>query len=185
MAVKQAVNDKADKSSKLTRYSDSQFTELLLHREVEAFLFQEAALLDEWRLDDWLGLFTEDARYLVPATDTPKADPRETLGLISDDMTRLRARVERLKSRHAHREFPWSRTRRLITNVRITKIVGEEIFVVASFLVYRVRSGNVDPFIGAYEYTLRRVNGSLKVAFRKAMLDLEALRPHGTVSIIL
>ena len=185
MAVKQAVKDKADKSSKLTPYSDSQLTELLLHREVEAFLFQEAALLDEWLLDDWLGLFTEDARYLVPATDTPKADPRVTLGLISDDMTRLRARVDRLKSRHAHREFPWSRTRRLITNVRITRVVGEEIFVAASFLVYRVRSGNVDPFIGSYEYTLRRVDGSLKVAFRKAMLDLEALRPHGTVSIIL
>ncbi len=185
MAVKQAVNDKADKSSKLTRYSDSQFTELLLHREVEAFLFQEAALLDEWLLDDWLGLFTEDARYLVPATDTPKADPRETLGLISDDMTRLRARVERLKSRHAHREFPWSRTRRLITNVRITRVVGDEIFVSTSFLVYRVRSGHVDPLIGSYEYTLRRVDGSLKVAFRKAMLDLEALRPHGTISIIL
>jgi p-cumate 2,3-dioxygenase beta subunit len=169
----------------LTPYTDSQIAELLLHREVESFLFQEAALLDEWRLDDWLGLFTEDAKYLVPATDTPKANPRETLGLISDDITRLRARVERLKSRHAHREFPWSRTRRLITNVRIMKIVGEEIFVAASFLVYRVRSGQVDPLMGFYEYTLRRVDGSLNIAFRKAMLDLEALRPHGTLSIIL
>ena len=169
----------------MTSSNDTQLAELLLHHEVESFLFEEAALLDEWRLDDWLELFTEDTRYLVPATDTPKADPRETLGLISDDMTRLRARVERLKSRHAHREFPWSRTRRLITNVRITKVVREEIFVAASFLVYRIRSGNVDPLVGSYEYTLRRVDGSLKIAFRKAMLDLEALRPHGTISIIL
>ena len=169
----------------MTSSNDTQLAELLLHREVESFLFEEAALLDEWRLDDWLTLFTEDAKYLVPATDTPKADLRVTLGLISDDMTRLRARVERLKSRHAHREFPWSRTRRLITNVRITKVVREEIFVAASFLVYRIRSGNVDPLVGSYEYTLRRVDESLKIAFRKAMLDLEALRPHGTLSIIL
>lgn len=158
---------------------------LLTEREVESFFFREAALLDQWRLDDWLALFTEDARYLVPATDKPEGDPRETLAIINDDMPRLRGRVERLKSRHAHREFPWSRTRRLITNVLIERIAGEEIFATASFLVYRIRGGQVDPLIGSYRYTLKRVDGALKIAFRKAVLDLESLRPHGTLSIIL
>lgn len=158
---------------------------LLLQREVEAFLFQEAALLDDWRLDEWLSLFTDDARYVVPATDAREGDLRETLSIINDDMARLRGRVERLKSRHAHREFPWSRTRRLITNVRITEATQEEIRVTASFLVYRIRSGHVDPLIGRYDYTLRRIDGGLKVAYRKATLDLEALHPHGTISIIL
>ena len=158
---------------------------LLLEREVEKFIVEEAVMLDEWRLDDWLALFTEDARYMVPATDMPTADPKETLALINDDVARLRGRVERLKSRHAHREFPWSRTRRFITNVRIKEIVGEEILANASFLVYRIRSGQVDPLIGSYGYTLRRVDGALKIAARRAVLDLEALRPHGTLSIIL
>ena len=164
---------------------DEKLAALLLEREVEDFLVREAALLDEWRLDDWLDLFTEDARYLVPATDRSTADPKETLAIINDDMARLRGRVERLKSRHAHREFPWSRTRRFVTNVMIKDISGEEIHVNASFLVYRIRSGQVDPLIGSYVYTLRRVDGSLKIAARKAVLDLEALRPHGTLSIIL
>jgi p-cumate 2,3-dioxygenase subunit beta len=164
---------------------DEKLATLLLEREVEDFLVREAALLDEWRLDDWLDLFTEDARYLVPATDRRTADPKETLAIINDDMARLRGRVERLKSRHAHREFPWSRTRRFVTNVMIKDISGEEIHVNASFLVYRIRSGQVDPLIGSYVYTLRRVDGSLKIAARKAVLDLEALRPHGTLSIIL
>jgi p-cumate 2,3-dioxygenase beta subunit len=158
---------------------------LLLEREVEEFIVREAALLDEWRLDDWLELFTEDARYLVPATDRPDGEPKETLAIINDDMARLRGRVERLKSRHAHREFPWSRTRRFITNVRINEIRGEEIVVQTSFLVYRIRSGQVDALIGTYMYTLRRLDGTLKIAARKAVLDLEALRPHGTLSIIL
>src|SRR5262249_42593794 len=104
---------------------NEKLTALLLEREVEDFLVREAALLDEWRLDDWLDLFTEDARYMVPATDMPTADPKETLAIINDDMARLRGRVERLKSRHAHREFPWSRTRRFVTNVRIKDINGE------------------------------------------------------------
>jgi p-cumate 2,3-dioxygenase subunit beta len=164
---------------------EERFAALLLEREVERFIVREAALLDQWRLDDWLNLFTEDARYTVPATDTPHGDPRETLGIINDDMARLRGRVERLKSRHAHREFPWSRTRRFITNIRIEEIRGEDILVNASFLVYRIRSGQVDPLVGSYAYTLRRVAGALKIAARKAVLDLEALRPHGTLSIIL
>jgi hypothetical protein len=43
----------------------------------------------------------------------------------------------------------------------------------------------VDPLIGRYDHTLRRVDGRLKLAYRKATLDLEALQPHGTISIIL
>jgi p-cumate 2,3-dioxygenase beta subunit len=164
---------------------DAKLARLLLERAVEDFIVREATLLDEWRLDEWLTLFTEDARYLVPSTDTPAADPKEALAIINDDMARLRGRVERLKSRHAHREFPWSRTRRFITNVRIRQMIGEEIQVNASFLVYRIRSGQVDPLIGSYLYTLRRIDGALKIAARKAVLDLEALRPHGTLSIIL
>ena len=164
---------------------DDRLATLLLAREVEDFIVQEAAMLDEWRLDDWLALFTEDARYVVPATDLPAADPKEALAIVNDDLARLRGRVERLKSRHAHREFPWSRTRRFITNVRIKEMIGEEILVHASFLVYRIRSGQVDPLIGSYAYTFRRVDGALKIAGRKAVLDLEALRPHGTLSIIL
>jgi p-cumate 2,3-dioxygenase beta subunit len=164
---------------------DEKLAALFLQREVEDFIVREATLLDEWRLDEWLTLFTEDARYLVPSTDTPAADPKEALAIVNDDMARLRGRVERLKSRHAHREFPWSRTRRFITNVRIREINGQEIQVNASFLVYRIRSGQVDPLIGSYLYTLRRIDGALKIAGRKAVLDLEALRPHGTLSIIL
>jgi len=164
---------------------DEKITRLLLEREVEDFIAREAALLDEWRLDEWLELFTDDARYVVPSTDKPNGDPKETLGIINDDMARLRGRVERLKSRHAHREFPWSRTRHFITNVRIKDVVAEDLFVTASFLVYRIRSGQVDPLMGAYEYILRRVEGTLKIGSRKAVLDLEALRPHGTLSIIL
>ena len=34
--------------------------------EIERFFVDEAALLDEWRLEEWLTLFAEDGRYLVP-----------------------------------------------------------------------------------------------------------------------
>ena len=74
-----------------------------LREEVEDFLFEEAALLDEWLLDEWLALFTEEARYVVPTTDLPESDPRQDMVFIDDDIIRLRARVIRQNSRHAHR----------------------------------------------------------------------------------
>jgi p-cumate 2,3-dioxygenase subunit beta len=151
---------------------------------VEDFLYQEAALLDQWRLDEWLDLFTSDGRYLVPTTDLPDGDPKKDLVFIDDDMVRLRARVERLKSRHAHREYPSSRTRRFITNI-IIKVTENGIVVTSSFLIYRFRMGESSPYVGWYEHKLKQVDGELKIHHRKAVLDMEALREHGAVSIIL
>src|SRR4029434_1121158 len=131
---------------------DEKLAALLVEREVEDFLVREAALLDEWRLDDWLDLFTEDARYLVPATDRRTADPKETLAIINDDMASLPGAGERVYRRQAQLERACSRTPRFVTNVMIKDISGEEIHVNASFLVYRIRSGQVDPLIGSYVY---------------------------------
>ena len=155
-----------------------------LREMVEDFLYQEAALLDAWRLDEWLALFTADGRYLVPTTDLQDGDPQRDLVFIDDDMVRLRARVERLKSRHGHREYPSSRTRRFISNIRIKEEEGD-IVVTSSFLVYRFRMGESSPYVGSYEHRLKRVDGELKIHHRKAVLDLEALSDHGAVSIIL
>jgi p-cumate 2,3-dioxygenase beta subunit len=155
-----------------------------LREAVEDFIYQEAALLDEWRLDEWLALFTADGRYVVPTTDLPEGDPKKELVFIDDDMVRLRARVERLKSRHGHSEYPWSRTRHFITNVRI-KAEGHDIFVTSSFLVYRFRMGDTSPYVGWYEHRLKEVDRELKIHHKRAVLDMEALREHGAVSIIL
>jgi p-cumate 2,3-dioxygenase beta subunit len=152
--------------------------------EVEDFLYREAAILDEWRLDDWLELFDDEAEYIVPATDYPQGTQSDSLVLITDDIFRIRARVTRLNSRRAHREFPTSRTRRMISNVRIVEDRGEDLDIEANFLIYRIRK-DANAYVGRYLYTLVRSNGSFLIRKRRAELDLESLRPHGTVSIIL
>lgn len=105
-----------------------------MNREaVEDFFYHEAALLDAWDLDGWMDLLCDDARYLVPPNDVPDGNPDTTLFIIADDMDRIRGRVKRLKSRDAHAEFPPSRTRRLITNVRILEQGDAELTVTANF----------------------------------------------------
>jgi p-cumate 2,3-dioxygenase subunit beta len=159
---------------------------LLLRLAVEHFLYEEAAHLDNWRLDEWLKLFTRDARYLVPTSDLPDGDPTRDMMFVDDDYERLKGRVTRLKSRHAHREYPSSRTRRLITNVRLTRIAASEVDAEASFAVYRSRNEMIAPYVGIYRYTLARQDGhTFLIRRRRAELDLERLTDHGAVSIIL
>jgi p-cumate 2,3-dioxygenase beta subunit len=157
---------------------------LLLQYEVEQLLYLEARLLDDWNLDEWLTLYTDDARYIVPTTDLPEGDPATDLVFIDDDYARMAGRVVRLKSRHAHREYPWSRTRRFIGNVMVTSADGDEIEATASVAVWRFRAGESSPYVGRYDVRMRRVDGELKLCHKRAILDLEELSDHGALSII-
>lgn len=158
----------------------------ITRQEVEDFLFHEAALLDAWKLDEWLTLMTGDASYRVPANDTPDGDPVDTLFLIADDIRRLRARVTRLKDRNAHAEYPHSRTRRIISNVRIVERDAGSVRVEANFVVYRFRrEERIREYVGQYRYLLREVDGALRIATREAVLDPLELGSLGSVSMIL
>jgi len=153
--------------------------------EVEDFLYWEAELLNAWRLDDWLALFEEGAEYLVPTFDRPDGDPLTTQFFIADDWELLKQRVKRLKSRHAHAENPRSTTHRMITNVRIAEANGETLRVHASFFVQRIRDGQIDPYFGTYDHTLVIRPEGLRFRVRRAVLNLERLRPASRLSIIL
>lgn len=159
--------------------------ELPSRQEVEDFLYREAALLDEWRLEEWLELLTEDAIYQIPPTDVPEGDARNTLFIIADDALRIRSRVKQLLGKSAWAENPHSRTRRMITNVQVLGAENENILITANFTVHRMRYESVDTYIGRYNYKLVRQGNQLRIRERRAVLDNEALRPHGKISFIL
>jgi p-cumate 2,3-dioxygenase beta subunit len=153
-------------------------------QQIEDFLYAEAALLDSWALDEWLLLFDEDAKYEVPSNDALDGDPARDLMLIDDNYTRLTARVERLNSRRAHREYPHSRTNHQVFNVRVDGS-ADDISVTASFTVWRFRAGRSSCYVGRYRYRLRRTDGSLRIASKRAELDMTDLRDVADVAIIL
>lgn len=153
----------------------------MTRQEAEEFLYHEAALLDAWKLDEWLALLTDDARYQVPSNDAPDGDPKSTLFLIADDMQRLRGRVARLKDPQAHAEFPHSRTRRMICNVRVDGDI-----VHSNFTVHRFRRDEqVAQFVGLYRHRVRMIDGQPKIALREAILDSHELGSLGAVTFIL
>ena len=162
---------------------------LLLRLRVEELLYLEADLIDAWRLEEWLELFTDDAQYLVPPSDVigDEADPDTSLFYIMDDRHRMKERVTRLSKIGAHSEQPRSKVRHLVSNVRVKRTADNphRIDVRASFAVWRNKDVTSDVFVGHYLYKLIEQGDDLRIARKTCVLDMEALRPHARISIIL
>lgn len=161
-------------------------TAALTDREqVENFLYHEAELLDEWRLPEWLQLFTEDALYEVPTTTlSADANPDDNLFYIADDRFRLGERVKRLMKRTAHAEFPHSRTCRTVSNVRVEG-GADAITAKCSFVTYRMKDSATHLYFGSIRYRLVQLSGRMRIRSKRVLLATDGLRQQGRLSIIL
>jgi 3-phenylpropionate/cinnamic acid dioxygenase small subunit len=138
-------------------------------REVEDFLYLEAAYIDERRFDAWLDLFTDDAYYWVPA-NANDVDPNAHVSIIYDDHDRIAERVYRLQSGNAYGQVPPSKTRHLITNVRVLEGDGRTTMVSSNFLIVELRLGVKAIYSGRYEHHLERNGSSWKMKMKKVEL---------------
>src|SRR6266404_3659387 len=155
---------------------------LLLRLAVEDFLYREAALLDDWKLKEWLTLFSPNARYEVAPTGDPEAG---TLFLVADDRERLEQRVIRLQKPQAHAEYPHSRVRHIYSNVRIIGDTGAQIEVNSNFVTFRSKRGITATYMGWHRYLLSRHSNSFLIDLKRTVLDLDGLVPQGKVSLLL
>jgi len=64
-------------------------------RDVEQFLYLEAALLDDKSWQDWLALYTEDCFYWIPSM-TGQADPINTVSLFAENRMMMEMRIIRV-----------------------------------------------------------------------------------------
>src|SRR5215208_3907960 len=134
---------------------------IVTRAQVEDFLYHEAALLDDWKLNEWEKLLADDAAYYVPPNDQLESDHRSTLFIVADDRERIRQRVIRINDPNCHAEYPKSRTRRMISNVRIRE------------------------YVGGYRYILRKAGDSFRIKERRVLIDAHELGSLGSVSFIL
>jgi 3-phenylpropionate/cinnamic acid dioxygenase small subunit len=163
---------------------------LLLQREIEEFLYGEAELLDARRFDEWLALFTDDARYWmpmrrnVPHDELAREFTREgsDVNWFDEGKDTLRRRVAQIQTGIHWAEEPPSRICHMVSNVQISKSTPDgaaapsEVSVRCRFLVYRNRvETETDILVGKREDVLRRVNGGWKIARRMVVLDQSVL----------
>jgi 3-phenylpropionate/cinnamic acid dioxygenase small subunit len=152
-----------------------------LQLEIEQYYYHEAEMLDDHRYGEWLDLFSDDAHYWMPTRanrllrDHDKEVSLEgEFALFDDDKKSLSWRVRQMESATHWAENPRSRTRHLVTNVRITPIKSEcEYEVKSNFICYRNRlQDEVDIWAGERLDLLRRDHEQeLLIARRKILLD--------------
>ena len=151
-----------------------------LQVEIEQFLFFEAELLDEHRYDDWYELFADDARYWAPTQANRQRRDRGTeasvdgeVALFDDDKVSLGWRVRQLGTSTHWAEDPPSRTRHLVSNVRVsTGATHGEYLVRSNFICYRNRlADEVDLWAGERRDVLRREGTGWLIAARTITLD--------------
>ena len=163
-------------------------TRLLLKEEIEELLYREAELLDERRFEDWLDLFTEDARYFmpmrrnVPAEEPAREFTREGMDVnwFDEGKDTLTRRVKQIRTGVHWAEQPPSRICHMVSNVQLLDASDgpspDEVAVKSRFLIYRNRvETETDILVGKREDLLRRVDGAWRIARRKIILDQSVL----------
>ncbi|HAK62726.1 MAG: 3-phenylpropionate/cinnamic acid dioxygenase subunit beta [Pseudomonadota bacterium] len=153
-----------------------------LQWELEQFLFAEAALLDQRRYREWYAHLAEDLRYRMPLTFNRLARERDheysrddESFLFDDTKQTIHVRLKRLETGLAWAEEPPSRTRHMISNVRIEQTDLPQSYLVHSYFhLYRSRlERQVDQLVGARADILRRAGTPLgwELVRRDIILD--------------
>jgi 3-phenylpropionate/cinnamic acid dioxygenase small subunit len=161
---------------------------LSLMREIEDLFHLEADLLDEREYDQWLDLLTPDIVYWMPmrknvsyANRGKDITAEDDVAWFHDDKDTLTKRVRQIQTGVHWADEPVSRVSHVITNVRLTEPIttlaeGTKATTTCRFIVYRNRlESETDFLVGRREDTLTRVQGKLKIARRKIILDQSVL----------
>lgn len=155
------------------------------------FLAREAELLDNRRLTDWLALLADDIDYRVPTRITRERNAASSEFSTSsfhmlEDFGSLRTRVARFETGFAVAEDPPTRTRRMVSNLRLDDPASDGTLSVRSnLLLVRVKGDAVPQFLSAERHDVLRFEGAyLKLARRLVLLD-HSLLPMENLAIFL
>lgn len=188
-------------TSKYSYYIDDEFYERLIEstkdwdldigsassevtREIEQFLFREARLLDEGKLEEWLQLFSSHCLYWIPSVPGG-GNPKKEVSIAFDDRRRLEDRVYRLRTGYAWSQIPTSRTIRLQSNIEVWKEKDDNRFRVrTNFLLAEFRNGKQRTYAGWNGYRLVLEDNQWKIAVKQVNL-IDCDQGHENMTFIL
>lgn len=163
---------------------------MTMESEISAFVYREARLLDEWKLDEWLRLFTEDGIYWLPIDE--HGDPRVSSSIIYDDKRRREMRVDQLLSGRGASQTPRSEMLHNIGNLEISPAGPAGASVRYNVIVAELRPGDWRQaglgkealYSGRCLLRLRREQGEWRMAEKRLVL-LKRNQPLENLSFIL
>lgn len=154
------------------------------YNEIAEFLYEEAWLLDEIRLAEWVARLDVDLRYTCPVRQTRPLHQNaqsivRTVMHFDETYASIRGRVGRITdTRSAWAEDPPSRTRRLVTNILVDSTEDPDEFEVKSYLLCsrsRFEETTLLMLSCVRHDLLRRHGDSFKLARREIIVDQTVL----------
>jgi len=143
--------------------------EMLELCEVTQFIYREARLQDDHAYADWESLWADDGVYWVPANGED-IDPDAQMSIIYDNRSRIALRVGQLRTGKRHTQLPRSRLRRVASNIELIDRQGDTLKVMANAMIFESNSRGETVWATRNEYTLRRVDGVLRMVRKKVVL---------------
>jgi 3-phenylpropionate/cinnamic acid dioxygenase small subunit len=132
----------------------------------ERLLNTEARLIDSGKLEQWLGLYTDDCAYWLP-TDVEGGDPSRIVSWEFNDRRRLEERVERLATGRAFSQIPITRTTHLYTNLEMLTSGPNEMEVLCNFLIQTNLNGRPSHRAGWNGFLLRRTEAGWRIVMKR------------------
>ncbi len=137
----------------------------------EAFIVNEARLLDQRRFREWMALFADDGTYWVPAVPDQQS-PFDQASLFYDDRELMKTRIERLEHPRIHVQTPPSRTAHLVGNTIVEEAdESKDEYVIGSTVImveYRNEAQRI--FAGRQRHRLRRAGASFRIVQKRVDL---------------
>jgi 3-phenylpropionate/cinnamic acid dioxygenase small subunit len=143
--------------------------EAVLLAEVTKFICREARFQDSHDYDSWEALWTDDAIYWIPANGEGE-NPDEEMSIVYDNRSRISLRIRQLHTGKRHSQTPRSNLRRIVSNIEILGVDGEDIRVTCNALVFESNLRGETLWASRNEYLLRRQGDELKMALKKVIL---------------
>lgn len=152
-------------------------------RACERLVYQEARLIDQGRLDEWLDLYTEQSAYWLPA-DVLLRDPAVTVSWEFNDRRRMEERVDRLMTGKAYSQMPPTRSTHSYTNVEQVQVADDEVHLLCNFMVNTSRPEGARLLSGWNGFILKRIEDQWMIELKRVNL-LDADGPQGNLSFFL
>ncbi|MCQ6277074.1 aromatic-ring-hydroxylating dioxygenase subunit beta [Bacillus sp. V3B] len=142
----------------------------ITEKQCKKLIIKECRLLDEYRFDEFLSLYTDETLYWIPITPGG-GDPRIEVSHAFDDRRRLEDRIYRLRTGYAYSQLPMSRTRRMVSNFELGYGDSKDIvFARCNFLISELRVGESRQYSGWYGFKLQKIDEQWKIAVKMVNL---------------
>lgn len=148
-------------------------------RELIEFVYREARLIDEKRLDEWYELFAEDGLYWMPLM-RDQAEGRTQTSLFYEDRLLLKVRIERLNSPNAFSQDEPSWCQHVLQAPCIeSRDEANGTYVLRTpFMYLEVQRDDQQVYAGVAWHHLQRQEGGLRMRMKKIdLLNRESALP--------